>query len=325
MKLLILDTSINIDFETIEFIKILGKENVAVYVCNKDKYLNEWFYEILKNYDEYEFIQDQINYDAVYVVQPGELEFTFRIPYFYNIYANTYSFDIENNFDYFNYKYSKVKGAGAVFINDRKLNKFANWVGLNTYFLNRPVYTFKCNQNKKFLTPKLNIGFIPSNKILENNFRNKIIEDLYSAFKSNWILHIPKSNSLNLGCSNIEVYDVLDEYKSIYENSHLIINPDTPQTIGINYDRYCYEAMSMGCISIFPNFNNIGNDYIFDKVHYFKMDFVDVNTALNILRYVDKRREKLERMSLASKNVIHKYFDVRKIVQQKIQIIKYNL
>jgi hypothetical protein len=323
MKLLILDTSQNINFETIEFINTLGKKNVLVHIQNKEKYLNDWFYECLEEYDDYKFVQDQIFYDAVYVTNSGKIEFTFRIPYFYNIYANTYSSEIENNFNYFNYKYSKVKGATAVFVNDRKLNKFSNWVGLNSYFINKPIDTnkFKFTNKKKFLTPKLNIAFIPSLEISFNINRNRFIEDLLSAFKSNWILHIPQINQIE--GKNIISYDIIDDYQIIYDNSHLIINPENFQIASdISYENYCYQAMANGCIPITPNFNNIGNDYIFDKVHYFKMDFVDVNTTLNILRYADKRREKLERMSLASKDIILKYFNVKKIVQQKIQIIK---
>ena len=337
MRLLILDNSFfPINFETEEFIRQLG-DKVTVYSHRKDLTKNYWFDKYIKNFELQNFIEDQKNFDAVYITRSEDVsQGVYKIPYFYNIYKNTYSYNVEANYQSFQHTYSSIKGASKVFVNDRRLNKFSNWLGLDSYFINRPVNTnkFKFNRNRRFLTPKLNIGIIPSSNFLDKeNPRNKIFEDIYSCMKSNWILHIPDGRDLSIGDNNVVKYKVLGkdkpeyDYSEIFLNSHVIINPEKNDYTGLDYSHEgrCFEAMATGCVSIHPNLESSCNDYMFDKVHYLKMDFIDSNTILNILRYADKRRNKIESMSYACKDLISKYYDVRKIVQQKIQIIKNSL
>ncbi|MDB4330505.1 hypothetical protein N9948_02170, partial [bacterium] len=257
---------------------------------------------------------------------------TFKIPYFYNIYLNTYHSKPELNYRDFQKRYSQVKGASAVFVNDKKLNRFSNWAGLNSYFLNKPVDTlsYKFKRGRKFMTPKLNIGYIPSSKLFGETQRNKIFEDVWSSAKNNWILHTPDGNNLNISDRNVIKYKTTPkdgssfDYSEIYKNSHVIINPESIYHDDVDYSHseYNLEAMSTGCVSICPNEHGTNSDYSFDKVHYFKLDFIDSNTLLDTLRYVDKRREKLDRMSHSGSQLIKKYYDVRKIAQQKIQVMK---
>jgi hypothetical protein len=331
MKLMIVDFAhYPISFETEQFLKMTtAGHKIIVYVADKDLYQGFWFYDLLKTYDQESFEKDQIDSDAVYASNSSYAEKVgFKIPYFYSIYANTWKND--NNYEFFQKTYSKIKGASAVFVNDKKLNRFSNWLGLNSYFLNKPVNInrFKFIE-RKFLTPKLNIGFIPSSKIFdENNPRNKIVEDMWVSAKSNWTLHIPNNNNLDVSKNIVKhrvvnVNSVLD-YRPIYEQSHIIINPENIYSDSLDFchEDYSFEAMSTGCISIHPNLHGNNNHVMFDKFHYFKLDFIDSNTLLEIIRYVNKRRTKLYNMSKSARDLIEKYYNVDTIVKEKIRIME---
>lgn len=333
MKLIILENSMpSISPETEEFVRQLGISNVTIYSYRREIYKSSFLFDYIKDYEEEEFIRVQSENDAIYITKSGDgLTGTYKIPYFYNIYSNTYVSDL--NYNKFQKIYHQIKGASGVFVNDKKINRFANWMGLNSYFVNKPLDTKKNKfiRNRKFYTPKLNIGFITSSKHFGGSERNRIVEDMWVSAKNNWILHVPDSLDLNIDSKNVVTHDVFSsdffDYSEIYKNCHVIINPEkfTHKDIDYSYADYSFEAMSTGCVSISPNENGSNSDYYFDKVHYFKLDFVDSNTLLDTLRYVDKRREKLSRMSKMGSDFVKKYMDLIFIVQQKIQIIKNNI
>lgn len=335
MKLIVIDNShFPLSQETEEFVKQLGKKNVTIYNYRKELYKNFWYYDILKDYSKEEFISDQATHDAVYVTQSGDgLVLPYKIPYFYNIYLYTYSHVPELGYKDFQKRYSQAKGASAVFVNDKKLNRFANWMDLNSYFINKPVNTYKYKfiRNRKFITPKLHIGFIPSSRLFGESHRNKIFEDMWASAKNNWILHIPDGRDLCIPDKNVVKHKVLSDssfdYSEIYKHSHIMINPENIYHDDLDYSHshYNFEAMSTGCVSICPNQHGTNSDYLFNDVHYFKLDYVDSNNLLDAIRIADKRREKLDRMSKAGSQLIKKYYDVRMVVQQKIQVMKNSL
>ena len=79
--------------------------------------------------------------------------------------------------------------------------------------------------------------------------------------------------------------------------------------------------MLLGCIPITGNMHDNEDCVMFDKYHYLKLDFIDANTILETLRYADKRREKLYRMSKEGRKLVYKYFDSKESANQKISII----
>lgn len=334
MKLIIIDFSdYPINFETEEFIRQLG-DSVTVYTMRKDLYKSFWYYEYLKEFSTECFVNGQASADAVYVCRSNNLEhLKFKIPYFYNIYAGTWDHFLDFNYQKFNKHFSKIKGAGAVFVNDKKINEFSHWCGLNSYFINQPVNTPKNKliRNRKFIIPKLHIGFLPSinrNRVKGN--RNKIVEDMWASAKSNWVLHIPEGKELDISDKNVIKYKISQAgvYNpcEIYKNSHVLVNPeDLSRTLEPTFKSFTLEAMSTGCVGIESNQHDNNTDYMFDKFHYFKLDYIDSNTLLDMLRYVDKRRSKLSNMSAGGSQLVQKYYNVGKIVQQKIQIIKNNI
>lgn len=313
MRLIIIDNSvIGATQETNEFVKQLGHN--SVYVC---KNLND---------------VNQSQYDAVFIALSGDiLELPFKIPYFYNINIHSFRSKEEWSFDYFKEKYKHGSAAAAVFVNDKKLNRYCHWMGINSLFTNEGVdiKKYKYIKNRKFFTPKLNIGFIPDYEWIGDSKRNKTILDMWEASKNNWILHIPEDNSLNIDSDRVIKYDCSNgyfnfDYTPIFSNSHIIIEPFDHYKEDRYISRYknVYEAMSTGCASIMSNQHNNSEDYMFDDIHYIKMDYTDANNLLDCLRYLDKRRDKMLRISKNSSNLIYNYFDIKKIVKQKLEVIK---
>jgi len=329
MKLLILDnSSYPLNFETLEFIKQLGKNNVSIYGQREDVYKNNEYSGIVRKFNQENFIQDQSKFDAVYVTNTEDtLKGIYKIPYFFNIYSHTWDLSHEQEYKNFENRYSQLKGAGAVFVNDRLLNKYAHWLGLNSYYLNKPIdtYCYKFDKYKKFLIPKLNVGFIPSPNI--NSQRNNIFKKIVESSKSNWEFHIADGSILDFDHPKVIRHKITKgsgiDYSEIYKNSHIFLNPEDPKTDKeSSFEQECYQAMSWGVIVLKTNFHNNNMETLFDNVNYFNMQSLDLENILEDLRYIDKRREKLNYMSKISSDYVYKYCDVRKIVQQKIMIIK---
>lgn len=329
MKLLILDnSSYPLNFETLEFIKQLGKNNVLVYSQREDLYLKSEYSGIVKKFNQENFIQDQSKFDAVYVTNTEDnLKGIYKIPYFFNIYSHTWDIHHEQEYINFENRYSQLKGAGAVFVNDRILNKYAHWLGLNSYYLNKPIntYYYKFDKNRKFITPKLNIGYIPSH--LKNSNRNVIFKKIVESSKSNWVFHVPDGNILDLDHPRVIKHKITKDsgidYYEIYNNSHIFLNPEDPKTDKeISFEQECCQAMSCGVIVLKTNFHNNNMETLFDSVNYFNMRSINLDSILEDLKYIDKRREKLNYMSKISSDYVFKYCDVKKIVNQKIMVIK---
>lgn len=331
MKLLILDnSSYPLNFETLEFVKQLGKNNVRVYGQREDIYKNTQYSNIIKKFNQEDFIQDQSNFDAVYITNTEDtLKGIYKIPYFFNIYSHTWDSIHELEYKNFENRYSQLKGAGAVFVNDRILNKYCHWLGLNSYYLNKPinVYHYKFDKYKKFLTPKLNIGFIPS--FYKNSQRNNIFKKIVESAKSNWIFHIPDGDFLNFDQSNIIKHKINKkegsglDYSEIYNNSHIFLNPEDPKNDREDtFEEECFQAMSCGLIVLKTNFHNNNTETLFDNINFFKIESLKLENILEDIKYIDKRREKLSQISKMSFDYINKYSDVRKIVEYKISVIK---
>lgn len=328
MKLLIIDNSSeNLNYETLEFMRQLGT-SCSVFSSVKESYKKEEYYSEVNLLDPISFIETQAKYDAILVIDISKInkDINFRIPYFYNIYRNTYDIKLENDYSFFSNKYGELQGASAVFVNDSKLNKFSNWLGLNSYFINKPVDTyFYKYASKKFLVPKLHIGYIPSSSGVDS-YRDRIIEDVWSAAKSNWVMHTSESikcikNKINY------TFDSSFDFSQFYKNIHVLVNPEDiyHKDACKSYLDYSKEAMSQGVVSLTSNQRNINSDYLFDKVHYFRISYSKPNEVLDTLRYVDKRRSKLSRMSYLGSKYIERYYGIKNIVQNKIQIIKNNI
>lgn len=331
MKLLILDNSFYpLNFETSEFVKQLGKSNVEIHSVRDDIHRKTEYADIIKKFDQERFIQDQARFDAVYISNTEDtLIGVYKIPYFFNIYSHTWDIDHELEFRNFEKRYSQLKGAGAVFINDRILNKYAHWIGLNSYYLNKPIdtYQYTFDRYKKFLTPKLNIGFIPSHK--ENCPRNTIFKKVAELSKNNWVFHIPEGNFLDFNFKNVITHKINKkegsglDYSEIYKNSQIIFNPEDPKNdLGYSFSHECFQAMACGVIALKTNFHNNNMETLFDNVNFFKINSLRIESIIEDIRYIDKRREKLSKMSRMSYDYVYKYSDVRKIVQNKIMIIK---
>jgi hypothetical protein len=331
MRLLILDNSpYPLNFETAEFIRQLGKDKVTVYNDREDLYKNTDYSKIIKKFNVESFIQDQSNFDAVYITNTRDtLKGVYKIPYFFNIYSHTWDTSHELEYKNFENRYSQLKGAGAVFVNDRILNKYSHWLGLNSYYLNKPIntYHYKFDKYKKFLTPKLNIGFIPA--VDKYSQRNNIFKKVVESSKSNWIFHIPDGNFLDFYHPNLIKHKINKlegsdlDYSEIYKNSQVLFNPEDPKTDqDFTFEEECYQAMACGVIVLKTNFHNNNSETLFDNVNFFKIEYLKLENILEDIRYLDKRREKLSKMSKMSYEYVYKYADVRKIVQNKIMVIK---
>ena len=292
----------------LEMIRILGFSSIRRYIYSEGSFPQD-----------IDFENDQKYFDCVYSPDPDILlNLKLKIPYFYDIPSGL--FDYELNFKVFNRIYSQLGGAKAVFVNDKKMSRYAHWEGLNTYWINEGIDLEKdFYAPKKFITPKLHIGYIYDN---EENYQ--IIKNVYFARKSNWIFHLYNPYDLKLGIDTVLYEGNIDLRRyDLYRNCHVLLNPSMPHKHSIRPvpSQAALEAMYQGCILVSGNMHDNGDHLIFDKYHYLKLDFIDANTVIETLRYADKRREKLERMSKSGREVIFKYYDVKESARQKIKII----
>lgn len=259
---------------------------------------------------------DQKNFDAVYCSNPEDLlDIPIKIPYFYNI----FSFKKRDLFyNYFCKKYASISGASAVFVDNPIINKFCEWFNLNSYWLEEGVPLSEnlflqgnpfLLDTKKFITPKLHIGFI------QNNKANSFFEDIFFAKKANWKFHVLGKETL----SNPDI-TYYEDASLFYSNIHLLIlHSESFPNLEVK------QAMAKGLalINYSPYYHS--KHLFFDKVHYLELDFFDKNTILDMIRYCDSRREKLERIAKSGLSVIKKYYDLKKIVLTKIEIMSHEL
>jgi len=293
----------------LEMVRQLGIGNMHYYVYKEGKFLNS-----------VDFENDQKYFDCIYSPDPDILlKLKLKIPYFYDIPSGRFNHEL--NYRVFDKHYSQLGGAKAVFVNDKKMSRYAHWAGLNPHWVNDGIdfenFSFS---PKKFIMNKLNIGYIYDN---EDNY--KIIKDVFSAKKPNWVFHLYKAYDLKQD-GNIKFYngDLNMTKKVIFDNCHIMLNPSTPCNHSITPvpSKVSLEAMLSGCISVSGNMHNNMDHVIFDKFHYLKLDFIDANTIIETLRYADKRREKLDRMSKAGRDLVLKYYDAKESAKRKLNIIK---
>ena len=292
-----------------EIVTQVGRGRVHNYIYSDGSFLNGLDFE-----------NDQKYFDCIYSPDPSILlKLKPKIPYFYDIPSGM--FEQELNFKVFDRHYSQLGGAKAVFVCDKKMNRYALWAGLNPYWVDDGVNLDKDHFiPKKFLTPKLHIGYI-----YDNDENLKIIKDVYSARKPNWVFHL-YGVDLKQASGDIKYYGGnLDLAKGeIYKNCHIFLNPSTPHKNSITPvpSQVSLEAMYNGCVSVCGNIHENVDHLIFDKYHYFRLDFIDANTVIETLRYADKRREKLDRMSKSGRDLVIKYYDAKVSAKRKIEIIK---
>ena len=298
------------DDTCLEMIRQLGHGNIHSYQYDSNGF-------------DKDFDGDQKYFDCIYSPDPKILlKVKPKIPYFYDIPSGRFNHEL--NYKVFDKYYSQLGGAKAVFVNDKKMNKYAHWSELNPYWVDSGIDLDKdYYQPKKFITPKLKIGYIfnyPEN--------NQIVKDVFSAKKSNWEFHLYNSEGISQDGS-VMYYDGNLELskKSIYENCHVILNPTAPYRHSLLPvpSTVALEAMYSGCITISGNIHDNADHLLVDKYHYFKLDFIDANTIIETIRYADKRREKLERMSKAARSLITKYYDSKESAKKKLEIIQKHL
>ena len=259
-----------------------------------------------ENADSFEDIQK--DYDCLYSTSPHYIiNKKLKIPYFYNIYAKELIEEL--NFNLFNNFYSKIQGATAIFVNDKKLNKYSEWLDLNSYWVpncfDEKNYFFIF---RKFFTPKLNIGIF----LEDDSDLYSILDKIIFAKKANWVFHI-----FNNTLKNEDIVEIKDK-KDVYNNCHIFLNLSKSHCFP---DKNCLEAMSSGCVVLSPNYHGNNTHIIFDDIHYYRLDFLDTNVILDALRFCDKRREKLERISKKGSLVANKYFNSKSTKFEKLNIM----
>lgn len=288
----------------LEMVRQLGSGNIHSYDITDDGFLDN----------------DQKYFDCIYSPDPDLLlKMKLKIPYFYDIPSGRFKNDL--NYRVFDKHYSQLGGAKAVFVNDKKMSRYAHWAGLQTYWINEGIDFDKTNYTpKNYLTPKLHIGYIFDS---EDNY--DIIKDVISAKKQGWVFHLYGVTD-QVSSENIIIHEGnIDLAKNdIYRECHILLNPALPHknTISPMPSQVSLEAMHHGCISMCGNMHDNADHLFFDKYHYFKLDFIDHNTMIETLRYADKRREKLSRMSIAGRDVVNKYYDSKESALSKLNIIK---
>lgn len=269
-----------------------------------------------------EFDKRQSDFSGVYCPDPRELlKIKVKIPYIYDISPKT--FDDEMNYNSFIKFYSQISGPSAVFVSDKKLNKSANWWGLNSYWVNKAVDTDISFRSRKFLTPKLHIGYIYENK---ESF--DVVKNIIFAKKSNWVFHIYLPQSIDSEIKNTDTIfysgDIGRVKEEMLSKIHVFLNFDLliRNTSELFPSETSAESMLAGSVLISSNSQGNNTHIIFDKFNYLKLDFVDTNTILDTLRFVDKRREKLESLAKEGSKSIRKYFDYKEIAKIKVDILK---
>jgi len=272
--------------------------------------------------DILDFDKNKENYDCVYSPDPKELlKIQNKIPYFYDISAKT----VIGEMDYASFFkfYSQISGSLATFTSDKKLNKNACWMNLNSYWVNKSADTDIIFKFKKFVTPKLNVGYI-----FQDPESFEIIKKVIYAKKDSWLFHVYYPFEIDDSLKNKGVFFYSGDLSKAKEDilSKVHVNIDFDLNLSNMSDTFPSEigkdTLLSGTILISSNPQGNNTHILFDKFNYFKLDFIDANTILDTLRYIDKRREKLEVMAKAGAEVVKKYFDYKRIAQQKVDIIK---
>jgi len=310
MKLLIVENKTNP--EILFFKKVLG-ENCEI---------------IIKNNKENNYLEKQKNFDAIYTTNPlNLLDLKISIPYFYNIPSGL--FNNELDFNVFHNFYSKIKGASGVFVSDKKLHKYSLWSDLNAYWIaNAGIIPYpKIPNLKNYLSSKLKIGYIYSGN--EEDF--KIIEETILMGKNNWEFYVNlqsyRSNLFNnLKKYNNKIY-FFSSNEEIYDKVHILIEFYTPKNNrAIPFPTHnTLQSIGYGCVPLVSNISNNWDYVFFDKTHYLKLDYTDSNTIISALRYIDRRRKKIETINFLAKKQLYKYFSLDKIIEEKIEIIRQNI
>lgn len=299
MKIAIID---NCSKELLEMARLLGD------TC-------EVFYSI------YDFEKVQASFDCVYSPKYEELlKIKVRVPYFYDI--SPKSINDEMNYSSFARHYSQLSGPRAVFVYDKKLNKSSKWLGLNTHFVNPSVDPDIQPTKKKFLTPRLDIGYI-----YENAEGFDLLKKVIFAKKSNWFFHIYCPNEISPEIKNNETIfysgDLNRVKKEIFAKAHVFLN----YTVLNNNMSECFpglnslEAMISECALISSNPHGNNTSLFFDDLNYLKLDYIDANTILDALRYADKKRGKIESIAREGSLDSAKYFNYKDIALQKMNIL----
>lgn len=289
-----------------EFKELSKEKHIGIYVYNKER--NDFLRYAEKTWISFE--EEQKYFDCVYATNPDFLlNKKIQIPYFYNIKPQQ-----GLKYKEFNDYYSELIGASAVFVDDSFLNKYSCWLGLNSFWVNSATFPQKYIP-KKFRTPKLHIGYVYDGN--ENAYN--LVKKLVYLKKSNWVFHIYQGNKHDI---NNEVFYDGDGFESkMFENIHILLDiPDYALDKWPN--SLCSKAMSSGVVVLSKSLNHNNTHIIFDKTHYFKLEYCSAESISEVLKYCDKRREKLEKVSIEGSQIIKKYFDPKDIVSQKIRIIE---
>lgn len=266
-----------------------------------------------------EFSNKQEEFSGVYCPKIKELlKIKVKIPYAYDITPKT-TLD-EMNYNSFAKFYSQLGGPSVVFVSDKKLNKNANWLGLNSYYILESANTNILFKPRKFLTPKLHIGYIYDN---EENF--PVFKNLLLAKKTNWVFHVYSPHEIP------DVYsysgDLTRAKEEMLSRVHVLLNHDTlPYNMSESFPtKLGAEAMLSGCVLVSSNSQGNNTHIFFDKFNYIKLDFVDVNSVISTLLYLDKRREKLEAIAKEGNKVVRKYLDFKEVAKLRVSILRTEL
>jgi len=288
----------------LEMIRQLGSGNMHNYTLND--------LEAIEN--------DQKYFDCIYSPDPDILlKLKLKIPYFYDIPSGRFKHELD--YKIFDKNYSQLGGAKASFVSDKKLSRYAHWSGLNPHWIREGIDLTSTDYiPKKFMVPALHIGYVYDSK---DNY--SLIKDVISAKRSNWIFHL-YGVADQRSTQDIIIHEGNKELTkhAMYQQCHILLNPSLPHknTIAAMPSQVSLEAMYHGCISVSGNMHENVDHILFDKFHYFKLDFIDTNTIIETLRYADKRREKLSRMSLAGRDCVRKYYNAIDSAKRKLEIIR---
>jgi len=299
-------------FEIKEFIRVLGYKNIKIYTEN----INHPAVCQYKDYicDISEFEESQNNYDCVYSYDPRLLmERRIKIPYFYDI--PSLCFDNELDYRTFEQIYSKLAGASAVFVYDKLLNKYAHWLGLNSYWVPRSVDTdiFKF-EKKKFMTPQLNM--LIYDNINSDPRQHDLIKTMLKSFKNPWDLNL------------VHYTAPVSAIKKAFSEAHICLQLSYIHSGKLDAfpSTFLISAMASGCVGLANNDHGNNTHILFDRVHYFRIDDspeyyeYTANGIIKIIKYIDQRREKLERVSEDGSKAISKYFNLN-IVNHKLSVL----
>ena len=319
MKLAILDNNFpntkdfSRFFEIKEFIRVLGYKNIKIYTENTSHPAACQYKDYVCNISEFE--ESQNNFDCVYSYDPRLLmERRIKIPYFYDI--PSFCFDNELDYRAFEQIYARLAGASAVFVYDKLLNKYAHWLDLNSYWAPKSVDTdvFQFNK-KKYAVPYLNILLYDAANA--DPRQHELVKLMRKAFKASWDINI------------VHYTDSVSAIKKALSDAHICLQLSFEYAGKLDTfpNSFLATAMSVGCVGLANNYHGNNTNIMFDKVHYFRLDDIFENiedTAENIvqvIKYVDRRREKLERVSEDGSKAISKYFNIKSIVNLKLDVL----